>query len=366
MPTAKTSGQMGAARLLAFFFLYFLLFTSALFRPFYLFNPNSNSGVSDSSSYIQMHDLDFSVSPIHRYRIGIPLLARVVSIASSKADVLTQGDQIDNSTSPQKRFSFLVVNCLLLSLAATLTLITAQQLTEQSYLFLCFPVAIAYLTPAIITIASSPMVDLGVVLGCSAYPLLLRQKDLIAFPVFSSILMALNERSIAYTPIVLLQKNRKLFIRLITFLAAVLLCLATHALIKMQVDTIYSIQLSESEEGLGVIKTFLHHLGNILSTIYHFTMHPKVLLRHFLFDIGYLSIASIAALAIMGRGKKDHNNPIKANAKEISQQAIFVVAISIVLFMMSGDFTRMVLAVTPYSSLSTALAISFLVTSKQS
>ena len=88
---------------------------------------------------------------------------------------------------------------------------------------------------------------------------------------------------------------------------------------KKKDNTIYSIQLSESKESIGVIKRLLDPLGSILSMIYYFTMHTKTLLRQFLFDIGFLGRVSIEALAMMPH-RKANNDPVKTRTKEISHR----------------------------------------------
>ncbi|KZR90675.1 hypothetical protein MITS9508_00677 [Synechococcus sp. MIT S9508] len=327
--------------------VYFLIFLGAGYKSFYFFDLDQNTGQGDSISYIQMHDGSFNVSPIHKYRVGIPIIARQFSNVLS----LDSTDQLSSEDAPQARLSFFIVNTAIVSLAASITLLLALHVVENSEWFSSFAiVALSFLNPATIQNISTPMVDSAVPL----FAILITYISIVSneywTPFVSIIFTPLNERIVAYLPqMMVASSSKKRSLSLLSL--SIILSIAVNKLIQITVNHYFPTQdfaISENSYSYDLFTTTLHHFGNIQQVSWHYISHPAILARHILIDLGILQVVSIFVALYLYLSNKSFET--SRSILQFFRKFLYVLVISIILVLMSGDVSRMLCTVVPFAS----------------
>ena len=347
-----SSRSRAALRFLLALILYFLIFFSVSYKSFYFFDLDRDTGQFDSISYVSMHDGNYHVSPIHRYRIGIPLVAsRLTHLLG-----VQKTDQLQQENAPSVRFSFLVVNTAIVALTASISLLIGLRVARNVNPLLAFAaICISFMNPVTIQNMSTPLVDAAVPLF-SILLLFTVINNASGFSVPIVIGMILfNERIIAYLPLLLVgaQSFRKRLSQALILAFDVVLAFLFHHIIKLWVDLHLSssaiFALNEARDSLSLFGTIVHHSGNTYSTLSHYARHPLVLIRHLFVDFGAIQISSAIVVAFVysrNRLLGDY-----AHLGQIFRSCQLVLIISVVLVLFSGDVSRMLSPIVPFMSI---------------
>ena len=186
---------------------YFLIFFGSGYKSFYSFDLDRNTGQGDSISYIKMHDGNFNVSPVHKYRVGIPFISSKITELVG----LNKTDQLKANNAPKKRFSFFIVNTLIVAISASISLLFALHIVRGLGWFLGFAIiCIGFLNPATIQNISTPMVDSPVPLFTIFIAFISIVGKQHWAPLVSGLLMPFNERIIVFLPLMMLTVKSKI------------------------------------------------------------------------------------------------------------------------------------------------------------
>lgn len=194
-------------RFIVSFCLYYLIFFGVGYKPFYSFDLDRNTGQGDSISYVKMHDGNFEVSPVHKYRVGISFISNKLTGFIGLQDT----DQLKANNAPVQRLSIFIVNTFIVSLTASVSLLLALYLLRNSHWVLTFSlICIGFMNPATIQKISTPMVDSPVPLFAVSIAYISLINLHFFAPIFSTLLMPFNERIIIYLPMMLVKTKSKI------------------------------------------------------------------------------------------------------------------------------------------------------------